>query len=303
MPGIVNSHRFGGGGPSLTARYWQFLPLAWPDTTGPIQVGEIGLAASSGGTNLCAGGTASASHGTAANAFDGTAATGWQANPDNAQTPGALWLKYDCGGLVTASHFFVHAGSNGDEGKRAAPVWLVRNSEDGIAYSPIMVVEFSGGVFSNGERRDVALAVADFEDVEANARGWEYVVSSPSSGEGWHRECEFGAIYGGSSIGAQGNYAYTTNPYIYAADNGLPRRMFDGNTGSLFVNLFNSRVGFVRAAPVGAMEEMRFNPEGGAQPGALAVRWTVDGITWNTKKSFSGITGWSNGTFKSFDLR
>lgn len=304
MTWLTNPYRFGGGGgASLTARYWMFVPLAWPHTTGGLTVSEIGLAASSGGANLLSGGTATASHGTAGSAIDGNTTTDWGVIAINAQTAGALWLKVDCGSTVTATHFFVRSSGFSGQGNAAPPVWLVRNSADGVAYTDVMVVEL-GAVFGDGERRDVALVIGDFEDIEANARCWEFQFTAPASGDVWLRECQWRPTFGGADIGVQSNYAYNTNPYAGAGDYGLTKNLFDGSTSSLLVTTFTgpARIGVARTAPLGVMEEMRINPEGGGMPTAVKARWSVNGLNFHDKKAFTGIS-LSNGSWSSFDLR
>lgn len=300
-PGAIAEMQRVASGASLTARYWMFVPLAWPHTTSDVSAAEIGLAASSGGANLLAGGTATASHGTAGNAIDGNTTTNWSVIAYDAQTAGALWLKVDCGADVSATHFFIRSSIYTDQGGLAPTVWLVRNSADGVTYNDVMIVEM-GTVFAVDERRDVALVIGDFEDIEANARCWEFQFTAPASGEVWLREVQFRSTYGSGTPAAQNDYAYTTSPNPYNGSYGLSKNLFDGNTSSLLVTYFPSRIGIARTAPLGVMQEMRINPEGGGMPTAVKARWSVNGINFHDKKSFAGIS-LSNGAWTSFDLR
>ena len=306
MTWLINPYRF--GGTTLAAAYWKFIPLAWPDSTGTLIVGDIGLAATSGGANLLTGGTATAGVGTAANAFDGNLGNRWTPTAVNAAA-GTAWVKYACAAPILPVEFFATAGGNSGDKGGMPTVWLIQNSADDVAYNSVMIAEFAAYA-SDGQKQTAALAQADFEDIEANARGWEYNMTGHpqgASGGGWLREIEFRPTYGGSASTGHADYCYVTRPYAGSGDDGKPRRLFDGNTSSLNVSVGTPytpcRFGFIRAEPIGVMEELRINPESGDQATALTARWTVDGINWHDKKAFSSITGWSNGTFKSFDLR
>lgn len=302
-PGAIAAMQRVPGGASLTARYWRFTPVAWPRSTGTIIVGYIGLAASPGGGNLLTGGTSSSGDGNASFAFDTSLGNRWGISTSSAGL-GNGWLKYDAGAPISPVEFFAQAGGNSGDGNSMPSSWLIENGSDDVTYFPVMIAEM--GLYADSQNKTASLAIQDFTVSEANARAWEFQMTNSAGGD-WFREATFHPTFGGSASTGHADFAYGTELYAYAGNDGMPTRLFDGNASSLFVcNTPTSprcRVGIIRATPLGAMQEMRINPEGGAQPTAITARWSVDGRTFYDKKDFPSVSGFSNGTPKSFDLR
>lgn len=86
-------------------RYWRIMPLS--NVSGAFELNEVEMHDVFGGTDLCTGGTASATSGTAANAFDNNNATLWTAANN---TPFTQTINYDFGVGVTKNIIEIRLG-------------------------------------------------------------------------------------------------------------------------------------------------------------------------------------------------
>jgi hypothetical protein len=121
--------------PYGTHRYWRILPLA--NVSGSFELNEVEMHDVFGGTDLCTGGTASASSGTAANAFDNNTATLWTAGNNTAY---AQSINYDFGVGVSKDVIEVVLGIGTNNG-RAPTSFKVQYSDDNSKWATAWTVE------------------------------------------------------------------------------------------------------------------------------------------------------------------
>lgn len=304
----TNPFRF--GAPPLVlqpARYWEWIVLARPYSNTTADIAEIGLTLTPGGSNICLGGTATSAIDTPAQAIDNNSLSFWV--PAHTDIPGAS-IRVDLGSPELPVEATIQPHSTLPQ--RTPTVYLLRQSDDGVTYRPVQVLEYAGPFTASGGvgiTQAVALAQHDFSDVEANARGWRISAEVLEGGDRLNvAEVAFCPTFGGSAIAIQENRAFCSSNSTLVGADGNPQRAFDGSTASFTQGRFAlpNHFGFVSPSPVGVMEEVQVAPAGGLSTekmSEMSVGWTVDGVTWHTKKSFTGISGWSNGVHKSFDLR
>lgn len=288
-----------------TARYWRHVILARPYEITTADIAEIEFYETVGGANIATGKSYSASEGTASAAFDGSTVTQWVPNKSN--LPGK-WITVDFGTPVLPAQVGLRAFST--IGARTGTVYCLQASDDNSNWTSVCILEY--GVFGNEELKKLPVVRQDMTNVESNARAWRVYITgivTPANNETSVNEITFHPTFGGSALGAQADFAWAAKSHEGAGAWGRAGPAFDANTGTVSIqnegSLLPVHWGFARAAPVGVMEECQINPAGaaGEKITEMSVQWSVDGVNWNTKKSFSGVGSWTNGTFKSFDLR
>jgi len=308
-PGIIASmQRVPSAPPALvvpTARYWRLVILARPYEITTADIAEIEFATTIGGSNIALSKTYAASEGTASAAFDGNAATQWAPNKSN--LPGK-WISVDFGSAIQPAEVRVRAFST--IGGRTPTVYCLQASDDNSTWQSVCILEY--GVFGNGELKALPVVAQDMTAAESNARAWRIFITNivtPANNETRVNEITFHPTFGGSALGAQADFAWSAKSHSGAGTSGRAGPAFDANTSSVSIqnegSLLPVHWGFARATPVGVMEECQINPAGaaGEKITEMDVQWSPDGVNWTTKKSFTGIGSWTNGTFKSFDLR
>ncbi len=306
MAWLTNPFRFGSSVPVLLpARYWRWRPLASPSAIGASDTltATLLLALSVGGADIASGQSATASSGTASVLFDVNAASLWGANTLDLPTQ---WVEVDLGTSQLPAEVGIQAHTSLPE--LTPNVWLLQSGDTSPAINPVMIIEVPPFTVPGGEWQKVPVVQQDMTDVEANARGWRVTVNAVASGsQARAQEIEFAPTFGGATIGAQGDYAFVQLQNLGVGGSGRPKQAFDKDAGTYTQtsNLMPNYFGFIRATPVGVMEEMLFTPQvaTGYWPTDITVDWTVDGINWHTKKAFPSVTGLVAGVPASFDLR
>ncbi len=112
-----------------THTYWAlFVSGASPGTNGGAELSEVEMRASVGGADLCSGGAASASSGTAANAFDNTNGSVWA----SALARGLHRLAYQFASPVEVVEVSLRTGASPDY---CPPYAALAWSDDGTAWT------------------------------------------------------------------------------------------------------------------------------------------------------------------------
>ena len=124
--------------------YWR-LNIAGTDTGSTLTLAEIEMHTSVGGANVATGGTATASSGTASNAFDANNATNW------ALSSGTVgWIRYQ---FASAQDIVEHTVTAPSATMTNAPNrWTLQYSDDGSNWTTAAVVNGQTGWTSNEKR-------------------------------------------------------------------------------------------------------------------------------------------------------
>jgi hypothetical protein len=124
--------------------YWR-LNIAGTDGGSTLTVAEVQMRTSVGGANAATGGTATASSGTAANAFDGNNSTNW------ALSSGTVgWLQYQFGSAQDIVEIAVTAPSATTT--NAPNRWSLQYSDDGSNWTSAAIVGGQTSWTSNEQR-------------------------------------------------------------------------------------------------------------------------------------------------------
>lgn len=301
MTWLTNPYRFGGGG-IVASPDWRVRVLA-AETNAAAYIAEVVFAASNGGAPLATSGTPIANSGTAADAFDGS--TGPWVGTNGSKRYVDAWVGMAYTSPVLPVWLGIRAAS--PSGGTARLIILERRI-DGVNWLPVSV--YYASEWTAGAWQWFQIVQQDFTNDIANARAWRANVTAIVSGEYCGAtEIIFAGTIGGATL-CSGGYGFGGPNWDTGGQQGVANEAFDGGAGvGWYANHSGTPipmiVGYGRAEPFAAVPaEMRWNPNGNGDEKvvAMTVQWSTDFVTWNDKASFSSITGWSNGTAKSFVL-
>jgi hypothetical protein len=162
------------------ARYWRVY-VDDSNTTDSFfcDIAEIELRATLGGADQASGGTASASDGTAADAFDDDSATFLRLGT------GPGWVAYDFGALTVVRQVAIQAGDNAFRAERAPKDFKIQYSHDGSTWHTAAEItgETAWGI-SEVRTFEVAVQPTNRPYSDNTALCWGDLASNPVYGAG-----------------------------------------------------------------------------------------------------------------------
>ena len=299
---IINPYWIEGGGASLPlADRWRIVALGnqWDS----CWLAEIEMAQTAAGADECTGGTPTdyGSTGTIANLFDNNTGTSYQTGAYNVGTtrPGYVFAS----ALQIAE---VRLTADATRGAAAPTAFAIQASLDAGVTWNTYGLHITHGLFANGEQKSFAVDPTPIPTGlgRTNARAWRVNVSN-NNGASWTQigELRMATSAGGADI-CTGGAPYCNGTLSHVFADRSPAAAFDNNTatGAQSNATNNMKLGYVFP---GAQDiyEVRMtistlDTNGG--PLDFTVEYTEDFVNWTVANTFTGVTGWSAGTYKTF---
>lgn len=289
--------------PIEASRYMRIIGL--PVRDGWYAIAELQAATSPGGPDIVAAGTVSSADfpGTVSNIDDGNSATEWIA------TLAAGWttqsgVVVDFGSAVLPVEVRIQA-VNTTAFWRTVRVFAVHLSNDPTFATYQVAGLFPTGDWTQNQIRTFTLSPTAIPQNRANARCWRVRITANNGNPVTTSASEFvfASTPGGASIMTGGSacqgYQFSAGPSTsFVSDN-----LFDNNTSTFWavVNSGPTWAGYLAPGPV-SVAEVRIACRNGSPTEAPldgAIEWSNNLLTWNTVTTFSGLTGWVDGVYKT----
>lgn len=294
MSYLINPFRFGGGGGLPAATRWRCM-LHGTNEGYNSRIAELEMAAAPSGTNLCVGGSV-LSWGTGAggglvpgNAFDGNPATYWQLNLGVGQGLGYVFPAPVSVGVMRIT---AESATANVMWQAVVPEYSLDGGTTWISCEPVLLPTYAVGA-------TVEFAVVPMVGTNrATARFWR---KQYTSGNARTQEIEFRQGMSGSNLcvggmaWGQGAVNSSVRPQLAFEGRG---GMWQGGTSGatyaqyLFATPPNPDYAAVQAAS--------------SSPNSMGQDWTFDwslnGRDWNTVRTVTGETGWSNNQWRTYSL-
>lgn len=269
--------------------YWR---IYFPNTVSPnyISIAEIEMYSSVDGSDICSGGTASASSSNgpdvAANAFDNDNGTNWGSTAWT--TP--YWIRYDFASPVNVVQFKLVAAST----NYPSPCKL-QWSDDGSDWTDASdVMEVRAWRGSNAEQKFFAGGTKSY---------WRLYVSDNQSG-GYTNiaELELRGSVGGADLTSPGGPAKIDSAYFGASSD---LEVFDNDTGTFWESGGTTPhwvwYAFGKDVDI-AQISIKTGPTAGESPKDFKLQFSGDGSTWTDALTVTGETGWTGGEVRLFNV-
>jgi hypothetical protein len=264
--------------------YWRLLFEGQaPNNPGSyINISELQMRATSGGSNQCSGGTATADSNygsqTPSLAFDGNNATYWESN----QGTGNRWLKYQFASPVAVLEYVIRNGPFAVEGPSS---WTLQYSDDNSTWHDADT-RHQQAAWTANETRTFTL------DADAtNTLYWRLNITASDGGTyACIREMEMHATVGGADQCTGG----TADSDTYSSGH-LASAAFDNNTTTTYwESLGNSGPWWLRyrfSAPTSVAEySIQGHNFGGEFPKTWTLERSGDGVNWTVVDTQTNIT-------------
>jgi len=301
MTWLTNPYRFADPTPApVIVQDWRLIPHG-PQHRDSVFIADIEMAATVGGANLCAGGTASSTGmtGTAANAFDGSQSTYCNTAANSSDLAAYIYHFATPVSIGEVRLLMTNSGTFHEQGPLG---FSLQASGDGGSTWQTMALVTGLAAWTLAESRAFTIGAVPLVTGlgRSNARGWRVNTTAiPGSGQLEIAEIIFAATAGGSAIAGAGYGAS-------ACHNGFTRpasQAFDANTSTIW-SPNNTTIGrvarFFSAAQDIAEVRIAAGSTANRAPGDFTVQFTEDGVNWTTALTQTGVTGWSSGSYQTF---
>lgn len=281
-------------------RYWRIYVTACYSSATTVELAEVGMYTTVGGSNVVSGGTASAdveldaSH-NAAKACDGNTSTYWVSGSGS---EGNLphWWKYDFGNGNDKDivEFSIRVNNNGGN---SPATFVFQYSDDGSTFT------------TSGSYTNLQLLLSNtyrFRATNNSKECWGlYVTESNYVSQITIAEIEFHTSVGGSDV----TPTPTACPPVASATY-EPRRAFSNDGTTLYFAKIATPPTPVRvAAYIGGTQDVveytvqAHTTYASSAPKAWNVQYSSDGgATWTTVVSETGQTGWTSGEIRTYSV-
>lgn len=280
--------------------YWRLNLIHGAASGAPyVNTTEVAMHTSIGGSNVCTGGTASASSGTAANAFDGNTSTNWESS-----TGANAWLKYAFASPVDIVEYTIRKGSFAGED----PIeWQLEFSDDNSSWT-VAGIERGINSWSAGETKTFTVNPSS---ATTPALFWRLNITHTNfSADGYCAIAEVqmhttvggsNACTGGPAGAASANSE--TNVTTSAANKALDvdgTTYWESNTGAS--SGYWWRYHFASAVDIVEYTIKRDALAVSEAPKTWTLEHSGDGINWTVADTRSSETGWTSGEVRTYTL-
>lgn len=263
------------------------------------------MAATAAGADLCTPGNGTASSGadisafTTASLFDNSNAT-----LTLGKWPDRSWLQWQFPTAQGLAEIRLRGPSAAQIANQPLGLTIL-GSTDGITWNVYAI--HTGLTWAADETKtfSVNATALDMTGSRSTARAWRMNITENQGGSVVQvGEIIFAATASGSSLSRQG---YVSSGGFNAFGRNAPQA-FDGNTTSQWSTLTvndHGRIGAVLTTP-GDIQEVRACRGNAADadgaPYNFTVEWSEDVVNWNVAATFTAVTGWAAGTYKTFPV-
>lgn len=274
--------------------YWRFNLIHGNTSGAPyVNTTEVEMHTSIGGSDVCNSGTASASSGTAANAFDNNTATNWESS-----TGANAWLKYAFASPVDIVEYSIRKGTFSGEDPTE---WQLEWSDDNSTWT-VAAIERSVYTWSAGETKTFLVEPAS---AATPAKFWRLNITHTNySADGYCAIAEIqmhttiggaNACTGGTAA-ANSDTANTTKNATKALDvDGTT--CWESNTGG-----FWWRYHFASAVDIVEYSIKRDNFGTSEAPKTWTLEHSGDGVNWTVADTRASETGWTSGEVRTYTV-
>ena len=281
---LLNSFISAGGG---THRYWIVRLLGGYDRT--YSIAEIEFAATVGGADLTAPGTAIHAGITAANdAFDNNTSTNTSTFTSNMDLN---WIGWDFGAGAPATVREVRLTASATLPNQMPQVFAVLGSEDQVTWLNYGV--FTSGTWTAGQQRAFALSLVPV----TGKVGWRVNISTLQSGT----LCSIAEVkfLPACSVSCTGGGGFASSQFSTGYSGGeQTSHAFDGNGGTRWTGASGLpvRIGYAFTSDPGTITSLdltSFTGVASRMPTDFTIESTNDFMNWTTERTVTGSTGWT----------
>lgn len=287
---------------ALAAGRWRIVPHA-PYRGDAVFMGQIAMASSAGGANLCTGGTPFGTNltGTIANCFTGNLADFCNGSADTGDT---ATFGYAFASAVTIREVRLTSTTTAALFNQMPIGFTLQASTDGgTTWTSQYIVTGITPWASGGQTQTFTFSPVTITTGlgRGNAIGWRLNATTDNgAGEVALSELIFATTAGGPAITGGGfTCSASHNAFLRPA-----LQAFDGSLSTIWStnNNVSGRIGRIFSAR-GNIAEVRAAPDGGrvsSGPQNFTIQYTEDGVNWVTVLTQTGVSGWVASTYKTF---